>query len=168
MDQENYDGYSTEIQDDNNGFILVGPKKKYNKSHDSKYYTTLEKNNVIEESKKILIKYRPYAAYLYGSTARGRNKQSSDVDIFVIWKNKVPSNEIIKKIHNELYNTFNRRVDFVNYHYNGKSINISSADSCFIQNVLCDAVSILEPKNDLSGMALKEILFKFDCYLNDF
>lgn len=143
---------------ENDGFVKVIRNIKLKKSSIKKNLV-LEKKMVIERIKNILNKYHPYAAYLYGSTARGENKENSDIDLFVIWK-KIPKDEIIQQIYNKLYLAFNRRIDFVNYQYNGKSIKITSTDTCYIKNVIDDAVSIIEPNN--KGMVIKDIYFDYD------
>lgn len=152
------------IEDDD--FVLVQPKKRYQKNVNQQSNIVLQKEQVIEEVKNILenSKPKPYAAYLYGSTARGQNKNTSDIDIFVIWKNKIPNDDIINNVHNQLYIAFNRKIDFVNYLYNGKFIKIDLNNSCFVQNILPDAITIIEGKD----FTIKDILFKFDCYFKDF
>lgn len=153
------------MSSDDDGFILVEKKQKYKKiSQNIMSNVILKREEVISKVRKIIEKYKPYAVYLYGSTARNQNKESSDVDIFVIWKNKYPNNNIIQKIYDQLYDEFQRKIDFVNYIYNGKSIKVGSSDSCFVQNVINDAVSIIEPKKNYKSMVIKEILFDYDCY----
>lgn len=148
----------------NDDYILVEKKTRTKKPKPIKIQ--LNREDVINRVKKIMEIYRPISVYLYGSTARGQNKESSDIDLFVIWKNKIPKDEIIDEIHKKLYKEFDRRIDFVNYAYNGKSIKVTSANSCFIQNVINDAVSIIEPKKNYNCQVIKEILFEYDCYYN--
>ena len=138
-------------------FTMVTYKKK--KYYKDNFKCILKKELVIQQIFEIINPYNPYAVYLYGSTAREKNNENSDVDIFVIWK-KIPNNIIINEIHNKLYRAFNRKVDFVNYQYNGRSIKIDYTSKCFIQNVISDAVSIIEQDN--KGIAIKEIHFDFD------
>lgn len=148
------------MSSDSDEFIIVTKKKYYRKQ---KYDNgILNIDDVIVRTKYILEKYNPYAAYLYGSTARRKNSVDSDVDIFIIWKNYVPHRDMINTINEELRKEFKRRVDMVNYSYNGKSIKIGSSDSCFIQNILSDAVSIIEPGKKYR--IIDDILFDFDCY----
>lgn len=150
----------------NNKFIIVKKKSKYinlNKTNVNKI--KLNQEEVINKVKNIMIKYKPYAVYLYGSIARNQNNENSDIDLFVIWKNKFPNDDIMDKINGELHNEFRCKIDFVNYVYNGKYIKINSSDSCFIQNVLEDAISIIEPKNN-NYKVIKEILFIFENYFN--
>lgn len=142
------------------GFTIV-KKIKYKKSNNTPKNEKLERDDVIMRSKCILEKYKPYAAYLYGSTARKKNKRESDVDIFIIWKNYTPERETIELLHNELRIEFNRRVDIVNCQYNGKMIKIVSQNSCFIQNIIQDSVSILEPFEKCK--IIDDILFDYDC-----
>jgi len=147
------------------GFIVVQKKKKYRpKYNDNNKSVRLDRENVIERARNIVKKYKPYAVYLYGSTARDQHNATSDIDIFVIWRKKYPENQILESVYSDLYNEFNRRVDFVSYVYDGKSIKVKSSDSCFVQNVIDDAVSILEPKKNTKSIAIKDILFEFDCY----
>ncbi len=143
---------------DNNEFTLVSHKKRSKKQNYEKPII-LNKESVIKIVNNVLIKYRPYAAYLYGSVARCQNNENSDVDIFVIWK-KIPNNVIINQIYDELYDIFKRKIDFVNYQYNNKSIKITYSNKHFIQNVINDAVSIIEPSD--KGIALRDICFDFD------
>lgn len=157
------------MNSDNEGFILVEKKRRYKNNNKSIVNNIiLKREEVINKVRTIIERYRPFAVYLYGSTARNQNKETSDVDIFVIWKNKYPSNHIIQKIYDQLYDEFQRKIDFVNYVYNGKFIKVNSSDSCFVQNVINDAVSIIEPKQNYKSMVIKEILFDFDCYYDDF
>lgn len=153
---------SEEIYKLDDGFTVVSKKKSYRKIDDSAKYEKLKICDVVERSKCVLSKYNPYAAYLYGSTAREKNRHDSDIDIFVIWKNHIPQKEIIDKMHDEIRQEFKRRVDLVNYHYNGKIIKVKSGDSCFIQNIILDAVSIVEPHDKYK--VIDDILFDYDCY----
>jgi len=141
-------------------FVTVSKKKSYRKQKCNNNILVI--TDVLLRAKYILEKYKPYAVYLYGSTARRKNNKDSDIDIFIIWKKYVPDQNMINIIHDELVEEFKRRVDVINYSYNGKSIKISSSDSCFIQNIINDAVSIIEP--DEKYKVINDILFDFDCY----
>lgn len=160
---EKYDVNNEKHNSDNEKeFIFVSKKKSSRKPSNITKNKKLELNNVTERCKNILEVYKPYAAYLYGSTARRKNRYDSDVDVFVIWKNRIPQKETIDLLHDELRNEFERRIDLVNYQYNGKIIKVRSQDSCFIQNIICDAVSIIEPHEKYK--IIDDILFDYDCY----
>lgn len=96
----------------------------------------LSKSFIIEKL-KLLEKYNPKLVVLYGSYARNEQKESSDIDVLVVW-NKLPDTQEIKQ---ELVKLFNRKVDLVSMLYKNKSVDFEY-DKDFIDNIIVDGIII--------------------------
>jgi predicted nucleotidyltransferase len=133
---------------DTTEWTIVQPKVKISNRRVFKKLSLEElKIKVLE----VLTKYNPYAVYLYGSRARQKNRPDSDADIMVFWKKNCYSTEDLIEIKDELVTHLGIDVDFVNLIFINKFVNnLESIDSCYFDNVLCDAINIFQvEKNDL-------------------
>jgi predicted nucleotidyltransferase len=71
--------------------------------------------------------------YLYGSTARGENRPDSDIDIGIIWKNKLPDIEFIRELKETIVDMFGHKVDMINLVFKNK---ITESSNEVTQNFL--------------------------------
>lgn len=71
--------------------------------------------------------------YLYGSTARGENRPDSDIDIGIIWKNKLPDIEFIRELKETIIDMFCHKVDMINLVFKNK---ITESSNEITQNFL--------------------------------
>lgn len=71
--------------------------------------------------------------YLYGSTARGENRPDSDIDIGIIWKNKLPDIEFIRELKETIIDMFGHKVDMINLVFKNK---ITESSNEITQNFL--------------------------------
>lgn len=139
---------------DNGEWVTVKKKDKKNNIHIQPVIKKLQKDYVISVLQDVLVKYNPKGIFLHGSTARGTNRDTSDVDLVVVWKKNIPSN--IEDIKNKLEYIFQRHIDFVNMIYKGKILverdmnapNISKND-VFLNNVIEDAIAIVGNNDDI-------------------
>jgi len=102
---------------------------------------------------KVLAKYDPLQAVLYGSRATGSYKQSSDYDIMVFFKrSKFPHKESgeeqfsrFSKMSCELKAALGKPVDLVVMKYTGKWVNThSERDELFFNQVRSEAIRIFD------------------------
>ena len=138
-------------------WVVICSKRKNKKEANNKkeIYDNKKILTISEINNKILFltNYNPTAILLYGSTAKKRNNENSDVDIMVIWKKYIPSN--IKEIKNELEQKLNKKVDLVVMLYRGKlileDINEYTTDNItlFLNNVITEAVPIIGSVHDV-------------------
>ncbi len=130
---------------------VVNNKKK-------KSYNKVIINKTLEEINKlildILLKYNPYAIYIYGSRARKTNRLDSDVDLMIFWKKTVPEYDYLQNIKKELINILQLNVDFVNMYITNKINKVyDERDKCYYANVINDAICIYETKaNNISDL----------------
>ena len=123
--------------------------KSYNKVIKQK--TLEEINNLILE---VLLKYKPYSIYIYGSRARKTNRSYSDIDLMVFWKKTVPVYECLKNIKQELINKIKINVDFVNMYITNKNNKThDDRDKYYYNNVITDAICIYKiNSNNISDL----------------
>jgi len=71
-------------------------------------------NLLIDKIKKELLNYfkDSEAIYLFGSFADNSFNENSDIDIAILYKNKIPPLEVFNK-QNELFMIFNRDIDLI-------------------------------------------------------
>ncbi len=102
----------------------------------------------------VLLKYKPFAIYIYGSRARKTNRPDSDIDLMVFWKKKIPTYDFLKNIKQELINILQLNVDFVNMYITNKINKVyDERDKCYYANVINDAICIYETKaNNISDL----------------
>lgn len=141
----------------NDDWIPVIIKRKTNNKLINNHKTLEEINNIILE---VLLKYNPYAIYIYGSRARKTNRYDSDIDLMVFWKKSIPDDYILLNIKQELINKIKINVDFVNMYIINKINKIyNENDKCYYDNVINDAICIYEIKSnnitDLIDMSIK-------------
>ena len=135
---------------------VVNNKKK-------KSYNTVIIHKTLEEINKIildvLLKYKPFAIYIYGSRARKTNRPDSDIDLMVFWKKTVPKYEYLKNIKQELINILQLNIDFVNMNIINKNNKVyDERDKCYYSNVINDAICIYETKsNSISDLIYNSI-----------
>ncbi len=123
-----------------------------------KSYTKVIRHKTLEEINKlildVLLKYKPYAIYIYGSRARKTNRPDSDIDLMVFWKKTVPEYDYLQNIKQELINILELNVDFVNMYITNKNNKVyDERDKCYYNNVITDAICIYEIKlNNISDL----------------
>jgi predicted nucleotidyltransferase len=136
---------------------VVNNKKK-------KSYNTVIIHKTLEEINKIildvLLKYKPYSIYIYGSRARKTNRPDSDIDLMVFWKKTIPEYDYLKNIKQELIDILQLNVDFVNMYITNKKNKVyDERDKCYYNNVIYDAICIYEIKSnnisDLIDLSIK-------------
>lgn len=134
---------------DDNGWTIVIKKNKNIKSRKQKYELTKE---IIVEKLKYLSKYDLKTVLLFGSYAKGLQKESSDIDVLIIWNKKVP--DYTDKIKRELLELFERKVDLISMEYKNKPIfvddvNVYDNMLYFLDNVLSEAIPIYGLVDDI-------------------
>ncbi len=105
---------------------------------------------------KVIVKYNPYAVYLYGSRARGNNTPESDVDIMVVWTQYPADLDFIKK---EIIDEIKIKIDFVNlvYKEGKKEVKVDNQNDIeYYNNVLIDEINIY--KKSSQNIYLKDII----------
>ncbi len=102
----------------------------------------------------VLLKYKPFAIYIYGSRARKTNRPDSDIDLMVFWKKTIPTYDFLKNIKQELINILQLNVDFVNMYITNKNNKVYDyRDKCYYSNVINDCICIYEAKsNNISDL----------------
>ena len=140
-----------------NEWTIVNNNKKiksYNKVIEYKTFEEIN-NNILQ----VLLKYKPYAIYIYGSRARKTNRPDSDIDLMVFWKKTVPKYEYLKNIKQELINILQLNIDFVNMNIINKNNKVyDERDKCYYSNVINDAICIYETKsNSISDLIYNSI-----------
>jgi predicted nucleotidyltransferase len=134
-----------DIYNNNDDWIYI-KKKNYIRKN------IIKKDISFDEIKDTILNnillYKPYAIYIYGSRANGKNKIDSDVDIMVFWKNKSPEIDTLKYIKSNLVNILKIRVDFVNMIYTNKYIKkYNQEDILYFNNVILNCKSIYNSDN---------------------
>jgi predicted nucleotidyltransferase len=133
--------------EDNDGWeTVVKPvKEKKKKDPESMEQKIYKKDDLCQMIKDVLTKYDPFGVFLYGSYAYGKATISSDVDLLIIWKKRIPANAI--KIKEELIAVLQKHVDFVNMIYAGKMVEETNESNInFLNNVYEDCVPIVEQR----------------------
>lgn len=145
-DNNNYNNYN----DDN--WISIKKKNYIKKNNINKEISFDElQNNILN----IILLYKPYSIYIYGSRASGKNKIDSDLDIMVFWKRKSPDIETLDNIKSCLVDILKIRVDFVNMIYTNKYIKIyNQEDICYFDNVISNCKCIYNSnKNNYNNIS---------------
>lgn len=142
----------------NDGWILIS-NKKTKKNVTNKKNKYFSKETIIEKLKNALcfkvldIK----SVFLFGSVAKNKHTESSDIDIMVIW-NKNPSVDVINNLKCDIINLFDgKKIDLISMKYTKKIILdidddiVSSHENriFFIENVYIDAISIIGNTDDI-------------------
>jgi predicted nucleotidyltransferase len=98
--------------------------------------------------------------YLYGSTARGTNRPNSDVDVGIIWKNKLPDIEFIRDIKEMIIDMLDHAVDMINLVFKNR---ITESENEITQNFLNMIDHDLIPifGDDKTLMKLSKFMGKF-------
>jgi predicted nucleotidyltransferase len=135
-----------------NEWTIVNNNKKiksYNKVIEYKTFEEIN-NNILQ----VLLKYKPYAIYIYGSRARKTNRLDSDIDLMVFWKKIVPEYDCLKNIKQQLINNIKIDIDFVNMYITNKKNKVyDERDKCYYSNVINDAICIYETiSNNISDL----------------
>ena len=110
----------------------------------------IHNNNILQ----VLLKYKPYAIYIYGSRARKTNRLDSDIDLMVFWKKIVPEYDCLKNIKQQLINNIKIDIDFVNMYITNKKNKVyDERDKCYYSNVINDAICIYQTiSNNISDL----------------
>jgi len=133
---------------------IVQAKKFGTKSTKKCTSIKLLKQNVLIGMQSIFEKHTNNikCVFLYGSTSRETNTETSDIDILVIWKKNYNS-LLAHNLKKEIELLFFKKVDFASMIYKNKVIydfnNIRTQNECFIENVYRDAVSIFGDRDDI-------------------
>lgn len=145
------------------GFVTVSRKKNRNQKI-SHINIRVNRDLIFEVVPDIMIKYGACASVLYGSTARGSHKPTSDVDIMGFWK-IVPDSKDLDLLIAELKSSINKDVDLVIMEKKHKEVKIEKRDEAFISDVKADGVYIhnttdFKAVSDLIDYSIKHGLYK--------
>jgi predicted nucleotidyltransferase len=131
---------------DAEGFVCI--KKNYNRREPKEQNTDkLISINDIKcntEFINLLNKYKPLSVIVYGSTARGNNKLSSDIDFMVIWKkmSDLPSDEELLIIKQTIIDIFKKPIDFVSMVIDNKEVSEEDINYNYMQNVYIEGIVV--------------------------
>lgn len=135
-------------------------KHKKRECHSKQEYKSILNVDDIKKGLMMLQKYSPKCVFLYGSTARGTNKLNSDIDILIIWKNRVPHN--ISEIKDEIRSYFHKSVDMVSLIYRGKIMfydDDQGRTESFLNNIITECILVLG-NGDKTDIKLSEYIGK--------
>lgn len=94
-------------------------------------------------SKLITHKKLMVGAYIYGSRARGTNRQDSDADIIIFWRQEYDV-EFLKSIKDSIEEALGFNIDFVSCVYKKKwIIHNNDNEQAYFENVIIDAKPII-------------------------
>ena len=132
---------------DEDGFICV--KRSSKKSSKEKLEQNEEKLISINDIKcniefiNLLNKYKPLSVIVYGSTARGTNKLTSDIDFMVIWKKgNIPDDDELEEIKEIIINIFKKQIDFVSMVLENKEVSEENKNYNYMHNVCAEGVIV--------------------------
>ena len=134
-------------EENEDGFICV--KKSSKKSSKEKLEEKEEKLISINDIKcntefiDLLNEYKPLSVIVYGSTARGTNKLTSDIDFMIIWKKGgMPSDEELEEIKKIIINIFKKPIDFVSMVLQNKEVDEEDKNYNYMHNVCAEGVVV--------------------------
>jgi predicted nucleotidyltransferase len=91
----------------------------------------------------LLNEYKPLSVIVYGSTARGTNKLTSDIDFMVIWKKgNIPDDDELKEIKETIINIFKKQIDFVSMVLENKEVSEENKNYNYMHNVCAEGVVV--------------------------
>jgi predicted nucleotidyltransferase len=128
---------------DNSEFVTVGKpyKKKIDKTNKIvlSYYELVE----IIYSKLIIHKNLIVGAFIYGSRARGTNRNDSDADIIIFWRKEYDV-DFLKSIRDSIEDALGFHIDFVSCVFVKRWItHETDKDQAYFDNVILDAKLII-------------------------
>jgi predicted nucleotidyltransferase len=132
-------------EDDDEGFITV--KKKVRKEKKVKEEERLIKIDDIKcnvDFINLLNKYKPLSVIVYGSTAKGTNKPTSDIDFMIIWKKiiNVPSVEELEEIKQNIISIFKKPIDFVSMVLTTEEVDETNKNYHYMHNVYNEGIVV--------------------------
>ncbi len=130
---------------DDEGFITV--KKKVRKEKKVKEEERLIKIDDIKcnvDFINLLNKYKPLSVIVYGSTAKGTNKPTSDIDFMIIWKKiiNVPSVEELEEIKQNIISIFKKPIDFVSMVLTTEEVDETNKNYHYMHNVYNEGIVV--------------------------
>ncbi len=138
-------GYPTkEDKEDDEGFIEVKGKDRKSKEQKEKKEERLISIDDIRcntEFINLLNIYKPLSVFVYGSTARGTNKLTSDIDFMVIWK-KTPSDPELLIIKDTIKKIFNKEIDFVSMVLTKEEVDKKDENYNYMENVYIEGIVV--------------------------
>ena len=139
--------------DTHNDWTTISIKKHKNKKSDNQIID-IKLDKIIKIICNVLLKYTPYAIYIYGSRARKTNRLNSDIDLMVFWKKSIPDDDYLKDIKQELIDNIKINVDMINMFIINKNNKVyNTKDKYYYDNVIIDAICAYETtKNNISDL----------------
>jgi len=128
---------------DNSEFIIV--KKPYKKKIEKTNKTELSYQNLVYIILSKLKKYEKLicGAFIYGSRARGTNRNDSDADIIIFWRKEYDV-DFLKSIRDSIEDALGFHIDFVSCVFVKRWIaHETDKDQAYFDNVILDAKSII-------------------------
>jgi predicted nucleotidyltransferase len=133
---------------DEDGFICV--KKSSKKSSKKKLEQNEERLISINDIKcniefiNLFNEYKPLSVIVYGSTARGTNKLTSDIDFMIIWRkiSDLPNDEELLIIKDTIINIFKKPIDFVSMVLDKKEVCEEDKNYNYMHNVCAEGVVV--------------------------
>lgn len=135
------------IKEDDKGFIDVKRKHRKSKEQKEQKEERLIKIDDIRcnvEFINLLNIYKPLSVIVYGSTARGTNKLTSDIDFMVIWKkdNDIPSDPELLIIKETIKKIFNKEIDFVSMVLTKEEVDKKDENYNYMENVYIEGIVV--------------------------
>lgn len=134
------------IEVDEDGFVCVKKsyKKKEQKEQNEEKLISIDDIKCNVEFINLLNIYKPLSVIVYGSTARGTNKLTSDIDFMVIWKkfSDIPDDVELKKIKKTIMDIFKKPIDFVSMVLENKEISEEDINYHYMQNVCAEGIVV--------------------------
>ena len=124
---------------DDDGFVTVVRKKKQSKVRHPP--VKLNRDDVIAQVSKMLseciLNDQIIASFLYGSTAKNLNTSFSDLDIALVFNNRIPDHTALVAVKTMLESSYQRNVDLVYFVTKNKWVDESGVEAqCFVENVI--------------------------------
>jgi len=133
-------------EEDDEGFTTVKRKARKEKKEEKKGEKLIRiddiKCNV--EFINLLDIYKPLSVIVYGSTARGTNKPTSDIDFMIIWKKdkNVPPVEVLEEIKQNIINIFKKPIDFVSMVLTTVEVDETNKNYHYMHNVYNEGIVV--------------------------
>lgn len=100
------------------------------------------------------VEYNIQSVLLFGSTATGKQTESSDIDVMIIWKHLPKKLESLDELKNKIVKIFNgKKVDLISMEFVDRLVldldTMTDSRACFLQNVLVEAIPIYGSVDDI-------------------
>lgn len=131
---------------DTDDFVPVVRKKKSYKKHES-CRIKLIRDEVITDLRNLLsschFSSMLASSFLYGSTAKKQNTNTSDLDIALVFNKKLPDKDVLIETKKTLENMYTRNVDIVCFVVCNKLVDARDERAQnFVDNVRCEGIHI--------------------------